>query len=97
MKWNVIFSNKARKQADNLNVPVLSALRLLVEDLTNKGPSVGNVWPHYSKLQGKKKEDKHHCHIKRGKPTYVCCWEVIDKTIKIIEVYYVGTHENAPY
>ena len=33
----------------------------------------------------------------KGKPTYVCCWEVIDKQKKIIEVNYVGTHEKAPY
>ncbi len=29
--------------------------------------------------------------------TYVCCWEVIDKRMKITEIYYVGTHEKAPY
>jgi hypothetical protein len=63
-------------------------------DLINKGPAIS--WPNYGKLQGKK-GDKRHCHLQKGKPIYVCCWEVIDKKRKIIEVYYVGTHEKAPY
>jgi hypothetical protein len=24
-------------------------------------------------------------------------WEVTDKTVKLVEVKYVGTHEKAPY
>jgi hypothetical protein len=27
----------------------------------------------------------------------VAVWEVHDKTIKLVEVTYVGTHEKAPY
>ena len=49
------------------------------------------------KLRDKKGTDKRHCHLQKGRPTYVCCWEVINKKRKIIEVYYVGTHEKAPY
>lgn len=69
-------------------------LRLLCVDLENRGPAVD--WPNYGKLHGKK-GDKRHCHLQKGKPTYVCCWEVKDKKRKIMEVYYVGTHEKAPY
>jgi hypothetical protein len=36
------------------------------------------------------------CHLKKGRPTYVACWTV-DKKNKVIEVYYAGTHEKAPY
>lgn len=96
MIWQVDFSRKAEKQAEKLNINVLSALLLLVEDLKSNGP-IAKAWPNYCKLHGRKNQDLRHCHIKKGKPTYVCCWEVIDKKIKIIEVYYVGTHENAPY
>ena len=95
--WEVVFTHKAAKQTEQLNTAVLSALRLLVEDLINKGPSLANGWPNYGKLVGKKNEDKRHCHLVKGKPTYVCCWKVVDKKIKLIEVYYVGTHESAPY
>jgi len=70
-------------------------LRLLFMDLATNGPTAKG-WPNYSKLQGVK-GDKRHCHLQKGKPTYVCCWEVVDKKRKIIEVYYAGTHEKAPY
>jgi hypothetical protein len=88
--------SKARKQAEQSNPAIYSSLRFLIEDLSIKGPST-YAWPNYGNLHGKCFKDKRHCHIKKGRPTYVCCWEVIDNEIRIIEVYYVGTHENAPY
>ena len=97
MKWQVEFTNVAHKQLKKLEPVVLAAMRLLVEDLMQCGPAPGKGWKNYSKLKGKKNEDKRHCHLIKGKPTYVCCWTVVSKTIKIIEVYYVGTHEKAPY
>lgn len=93
-KWTVN-STKADKQSAKLNEKVMLQLKLLFMDLTNNGPRVTG-WPNYGKLHGQK-GDKRHCHLQKGKPTYVCCWEVIDKKRKIIEVYYVGTHEKAPY
>ena len=51
----------------------------------------------YGSKTSKKTEDKRHCHLIKGRPTYVCCWAIINKQKKIIEVYYVGTHEKAPY
>ncbi len=88
------------KQTHNLTLRAREALRLLVEDLRTYGPFPGKGWPHYGKLTAQKrqsKEDRRHCHLTRGKPTYVCCWVVLDSQLKHIEVYYVGTHEKAPY
>lgn len=96
MQWNVIFSNKAAKQAADLNERVILALQVLIDNLKTYGPAPGKNWPNYGKLHGKKNEDKRHCHLIKGNPTYVCCWEV-DKSQRYIEVYYVGTHEKAPY
>jgi hypothetical protein len=28
---------------------------------------------------------------------YVACWEVKNKKIRLLAMYYVGTHEKAPY
>ena len=95
-KWTVINTKAIDKQSAKLSKKILIILDLLFEDLVNKGPSLLD-WPNYSKLRGKKGEDKRHCHLQKGRPTYVCCWEVKDKNQKIIEVYYVGTHEKAPY
>lgn len=73
----------------------------LLCDLEQIGPNQPNQpnWPKYSPLKKDKRipDDSFHCHLKRGKPTYVACWRILDKKRKLIEVYYVGTHENAPY
>jgi hypothetical protein len=95
--WQIGFSRKAARQASKLDTGVLAALDLLVKDLKYFGPIPGKHWSNYGKLKGIKSRDRRHCHLIKGSPTYVCCWEVIDKKIKIIEVYYVGTHEKAPY
>ncbi len=98
MDWKIEFTAKAHKLISKLSDRAVDALRLLVEDLKTQGPHPGNAWPHYGKLKGtKKQQDLRHCHLIRGKPTYVCCWAVINKKTRIIEVYYVGTHEKAPY
>ncbi len=90
--WTVTLSPKADKQRSKLPKAVQNALVTLMVDMEQRGPVRGD-WPNYSKL-GK---TRHHCHIKKGKPCYVVVWEVTATKIQLIEVQYVGTHENAPY
>ena len=92
VSWKVSFTKKAAKQYSKLHNAVKSSIDLLAMEITLKGPVRGN-WSNYSKLS----KTTHHCHLKRGNPTYVACWEVIDRTAKLVEVYYVGSHEKAPY
>ncbi len=92
MTWEVILTDKAQKKLHKLPKGILEVLRVLMGDITLNGPVRGN-WPNYSKLGS----DRHHCHLKKGKPCYVAVWEVTDKEIKLVEVNYVGTHEKAPY
>jgi mRNA-degrading endonuclease RelE of RelBE toxin-antitoxin system len=92
MKWTVKYSKRAAKQAEKLPNKVLEILDLLVAEIELSGPVRGN-WPNYSKLGGM----LHHCHIKKGKPTYVAVWEEDESGIRLVEVKYVGTHEKAPY
>lgn len=94
MNWKVFFTNKAAKQLTKLPESIILITRALVNELEVLGP-IRNNWKNFGKL--KSFDDTFHCHIKNGRPTYVVCWQVKDKKIKIIEVYYVGTHENAPY
>lgn len=94
MNWSVYFKKKTQKQLNTLPKPIQSIVRFLVHEIEKEGPLRHN-WKNFSKLKGI--ENHYHCHIKDGKPTYVVCWEVVDKKIKIVEVYYVGTHEKAPY
>ncbi|KUG28231.1 hypothetical protein ASZ90_001904 [hydrocarbon metagenome] len=52
--------------------------------------------PHFGKLRGWPGE-VYHCHLNKGRPTYVAVWSVEDRMVKLVEVVYVGTHEKAPY
>jgi hypothetical protein len=92
MTWIVTLSSKADKQKNKLPANVRDALIFLVHEISRGGPVQGD-WPNYGKLGPR----LHHCHIKKGKPTYVAVWEVTDDGIRFVEVTYVGTHEKAPY
>jgi len=92
MNYTVNITHKAQKNIDKLPEKVRGQAKLLIKDIEVNGPVRGN-WSNYGKLSG----NMHHCHIKKGRPTYVAVWEEKDKTIKLIEVVYIGTHEKAPY
>ena len=90
--WQVTHHSKIEKQIKKLPEKVLRKYVALILEIQELGPYRKN-WLNYGKLSN----DDFHCHIKKGKPTYVVCWRIIDKKIKITEVYYAGTHEKAPY
>jgi hypothetical protein len=92
MTWIVTLSRQADKQKGKLPAKVRDALIFLVHEISRCGPVRGD-WPNYGKLGPK----RHHCHIKKGKPTYVAVWEVAGEEVRLVEVTYVGTHEKAPY
>lgn len=92
MTWTVEFSAKAQKGLRKLPARVRKSLALLLADIVDGGPVRGD-WPNYGKLA----PGRHHCHLKKGKPTYVAVWEERDGEIRLVEVTYVGTHEKAPY
>ncbi len=92
MSWTVTLSRKADKQKTKLPQQVQSALLYLVHEIARCGPVRGD-WPNYGKLGPK----RHHCHLKKGNPTYVAVWEEQGGEIRLVEITYVGTHEKAPY
>ena len=92
MSWQVEYTKKVLKQLEKLPDTVSDTVLALVMDIEEGGPVRGD-WPNFSKLNNA----SYHCHLKKGRPTYVACWRLIDKKTKQVEVYYVGTHEKAPY
>ncbi len=92
--WRVHLAKRAAKQFEKLPADAQFALRALAADIQANGPYRAN-WKHYSPLRNQ--AGKYHCHLMGGRPTYVVCWELVDKKNKLVEVYYAGTHENAPY
>ena len=97
-EWVVVFSREAQKQYEKLKrsgvkrPSIIDAIDLLALELISSGPHL-HTWPNYGPLG----REKFHCHLPKGHPTYVACWKLVSTKEKMIEVYYVGTHEGAPY
>ena len=83
---------RARKARRKLPQGVEEIFQVLLAELEIAGPVRGN-WPNYGKLG----RGCHHCHLKKGKPTYVTVWEEVAGHVRLMEVTYVGTHEKASY
>ena len=85
-KWTVEFSREAEKQYNKLKrsgskPAITDVINLLIIEIRIEGPYRNN-WANYRPL----KEGEFHCHLKKGKPTYVACWKIIDKENQLIEV-----------
>ena len=90
--WHVRLSKKADKGLAKLPKVVRINLTALMKQIEAQGPVRGD-WPNYGKLG----PNRHHCHLKKGQPTYVAVWEELETGIRVVEVTYAGTHEKAPY
>ena len=87
--WEVVFHKKAVKQLGKLPKLEQTKLQFLVKDLMVNGPTLP-AWPNYSKLG----PNLYHCHLSYK---WVACWEKKGNELKLIEIYYVGSREDAPY
>jgi mRNA-degrading endonuclease RelE of RelBE toxin-antitoxin system len=90
MAYDVVLKKAIRKEVQKLPVNVRQRFEALALSLRDSGPTGPHGWPNYGKL-GK---NEYHCHLNYH---YVACWRHEKETITIIEVYYVGSRENAPY
>lgn len=88
MIFQVELSKLAAKKARQMPKRARQDLILLLEELELEGP-IQPEWPNYSKL-GK---NEYHCHLSYS---WVACWRN-EKNSLLIEVYYAGSRENAPY
>jgi len=94
MPWEVKVSRKTLKRIQGLPKTIQERLEFLVQRIKQDGPD--QDWaPNYGKIRGTR--DCRHCHLKKGRPTYVAVWKVIDLQGKKVEVTYAGTHEKANY
>ncbi len=95
MAWRVEFTPKAAKQVAKLPRRVWERLDTLRKNIAADGPLQPSM-PHFGKLKNWPGE-YYHCHLNKGRPTYVAVWQIKDRIAVLVEVTYVGTHENAPY
>lgn len=92
MKWTVRVHRRVEKTFPRLPEKIRDALITLMREIELTGPVRYN-WPNYGWMKDRK---MHHCHLKKGRPTYVACWQA-DRLEITVEVIYAGTHEKAPY
>ena len=86
--YDVKINRKTIKNIEKLPIIIQKKFLNLVEDLHLMGP-IRPEWPSYSQLS----KGKYHCHLSKK---WVACWSC-KKDSLIIEVYYAGSRENAPY
>ncbi len=86
--FEVIVRKGTLKRIQKLPKNIQFVFDSLVDDLIEKGP-VRSEWPNFGKL-GK---NEYHCHLSYK---WVACWRY-EKDSILIEVYYAGSRENAPY
>ncbi len=88
MKYEVRIKNKVNRGLQKLPSDVQKLLFLLVAELQSDGP-LQKTWRNFSPLGN----DRYHCLLNYR---YVACWTYRKNEI-VIEVYYAGTREKAPY
>lgn len=88
MRYEVRIKRRTLKASQKLPRRVQRRFRGLLCDLRDDGPCQP-AWPNYSKLGS----GRYHCHLNYD---HVACW-TYDKETIIIEVYYVGSRQGAPY
>ncbi len=86
--YPVVTKKRILKGLKKLPLWVQKKIVALIQDLEEKGPEQAN-WQNYSKLS----KTEYHCHLAAS---WAACWKHEKGTI-IIEVYYVGSREKAPY
>ncbi|MCX5845642.1 MAG: hypothetical protein NTW12_04690 [Deltaproteobacteria bacterium] len=86
--YKVLVKKKTIKEIEKLPIAVQNKLAMLIDDLKERGP-IRSDWPNYSKLE----KNTYHCHLAYK---WVACWYCEEDSV-IIEVYYAGSRENAPY
>ena len=88
MAYEVRIKKKVARGLTKLPANVQKLFFLLLADLQSDGP-VQKTWGNFSALG----RDRYHCHLNYR---YVACWTCRGNDI-VIEVYYVGSREKAPY
>jgi mRNA-degrading endonuclease RelE of RelBE toxin-antitoxin system len=88
MNYQVKIKRRVARRLNKLPKNVQKLLFLLITDLQDGGP-IQKSWSNFSPLGN----DRYHCHLTYR---YVACWTCRKGEI-LIEVYYVGSREKAPY
>lgn len=88
MNYAVVMSSKFERIIREMPRNAQITLKKLVDDIRLSGPAQPG-YKNYSKLGS----NTFHCHLAYH---WVACWKNVEDQY-IVEVYYVGSREKAPY
>ena len=88
MRYEVRIKKRVARGLTKLPAGVQKLFFLLIVDLQADGP-IQKSWSNFSSLG----TGRYHCHLNYR---YVACWTCCNSEI-VVEVYYVGSREKAPY
>jgi mRNA-degrading endonuclease RelE of RelBE toxin-antitoxin system len=88
MQYEVLIGKRAAKTMAKAPPDVQKLFVQLVTDLETKGP-IRTEWRNFSSLSA----TTYHCHLNYS---WVACWLWEEGTM-LVEVYYAGSREDAPY
>jgi len=86
--YKILINKKALKGMQKMSVKINEKMNVLLKDLRDKGP-IRKEWSNFSELG----ENLYHCHLAYK---WIACWKC-EKNSIVIEVYYAGSREDAPY
>ncbi|PKL19365.1 MAG: hypothetical protein CVV49_01410 [Spirochaetae bacterium HGW-Spirochaetae-5] len=86
--YTVKRNKQVKKNIEKIPLSIQKKFFFLINDLERLGP-IRTEWQNFSSLG----ENEYHCHLSHK---WVACWRC-EKNSIIIEVYYAGSRENAPY
>jgi len=89
MSYEIKIKKAVLKNLRKLPTNVQDRFENLAQVLRLSETAGAHIFQNFSKLG----ENEYHCHLTYH---YIACWKQEKNTI-IIEVYYVGSRENAPY
>jgi len=88
MQYEVLIGKRAAKTMAKAPASIQKLFVQLVSDLQSGGP-IRRDWPNFSALSS----TTYHCHLNYS---WVACWSWEKNTV-LVEVYYAGSREDAPY
>jgi hypothetical protein len=93
MKWRVVAARRTLKVLERMPLKARDSFWRLFAVLGDSGPTGPRNWRNYGKL--KSRDAAYHCHL-TADHRWVACWRAEEDTL-VIEIFYLGSHQDAPY
>jgi len=93
MKWRAFAARRTLKVLRRMPVKAQDSFWRLFAVLRDGSPTGPRNWRNHGKLKGRIAD--YHCHL-TSDHRWVACWRGEEGTL-LVEIYYLGSHQDAPY